>query len=270
MIGDYYMKTVLITGASSGIGREFAKIYAQNNYNLVIISRRYERMNELKEYILKNINSKLMIEIICMDLSVEGASKKLYDIIKRKNIVVDTLINNAGIGIYGEFSEYTPMEIEKNNKMINLNLKASIELTKFFLDDMLSRSCGRILNVASIAAFQAGPMMATYYASKAFILSFSEALREELKKTDIVVSVLCPGPTATEFEKSSDLTETGLFSKMKVMSAEKVAKIAYRDFSKGKRIIIPGIINKLAVFGTKIVPRVVATKIAGKLQEKKK
>lgn len=264
------MKTVLITGASSGIGREFAKIYAQNNYNLVIISRRYERMNELKEYILKNINSKLMIEIICMDLSVEGASKKLYDIIKRKNIVIDTLINNAGIGIYGEFSEYTPMEIEKNNKMINLNLKASIELTKFFLDDMLSRSCGRILNVASIAAFQAGPMMATYYASKAFILSFSEALREELKKTDIVVSVLCPGPTATEFEKSSDLTETGLFSKMKVMSAEKVAKIAYRDFSKGKRIIIPGIINKLTVFGTKIVPRVVATKIAGKLQEKKK
>ncbi|RRD38880.1 SDR family oxidoreductase [Leptotrichia sp. OH3620_COT-345] len=264
------MKTVLITGASSGIGYELAKIYAEKNYNLVIVARRFEKMEELRNIILKNINSNILIEIVRVDLAEENASYKLFNILEEKNIEIDLLINNAGVGIYGAFSEYSQKEMKKNDKMINLNIKVLVELTKIFVNKMLEKGEGGILNVASVAAFQPGPLMATYYASKGFVLSFSEALREELKNTGVYISVLCPGPTETEFEKSSNLTEAGLFSKMKVMPAEKVAKIAYKDFTRKKRIIIPGIINKIAVLGSKFLPRKLVIKVIKKIQEKKK
>lgn len=262
------MKTVLITGASSGIGYELAKIYAENGYNLVITARRSQNLYALKEDILKNIISDVSVEIISIDLSLEKSAYKLFDIIKSKNIKVDILVNNAGIGIYGEFFKYSDEKIKKNDSMINLNVKSVVELTKLFLDDMIEENNGGILNVSSIAAFQpGGPLMANYYASKAYILSFSEALREELRETNIVISVLCPGPTETEFEKSSDLKGSGLFSRLKVMTAKEVAKIAYRDFVKRKRIIIPGFMNKLAVLSAKILPRALTIRFVKKLQE---
>lgn len=264
------MKTVLITGASSGIGYELAKIYAGNNYNLVLAARGSEKIEKLKNIILENINPDLLIETVCIDLSKENSAYDLSDILERKNIEIDFLVNNAGIGIYGEFAEYSHEEMERNNKMINLNIKTLVELTKIFLDKMLEKGSGGVLNVASVAAFQPGPLMATYYASKAFVLSFSEALREELRNTGVYISVLCPGPTETEFEKCSNLTEAGLFSRMKVMSAEKVAEIGYRDFMRKKRIIIPGFINKLAVIGSKFFPRKITIKVVKKIQERKK
>lgn len=262
------MKTVLITGASSGIGYELGKIYAENGYNLVLAARRSDKLRNLKDDILKNINSNLLIEIISVDLAEDRAAYKLFDVIKSKDIEIDILINNAGAGMYGEFAEYSSEQMEKNDRMINLNIKSVVELTKLFLDDMIKKDRGSILNVSSIAGFQpGGPLMANYYASKAYILSFSEALREELRKMNVTISVLCPGPTITEFEKSSNLTGSGLFSKFKTMTAKEVAEIAYRDFTKKKRIIIPGFMNKLAALGAKILPRRLTVKLVRKLQE---
>ena len=262
------MKTVLITGASSGIGYELSKLYAENGYNLVLAASRTDIFSMMKDDILKNISSTLLIEIISCDLAEERSAYELFDIIKSKGIEIDVLINNAGSGIYGEFAEYSSEQMQRNDRMINLNVKSVVELTKLFLDDMIKKNEGSILNVSSIAGFQpGGPLMANYYASKAYILSFSEALREELRKTNVTISVLCPGPTATEFEKSSNLTGSGLFSKLKVMTAKEVAEIAYRDFTKKKRIIIPGFMNKLAVLGAKISPRRLTVRLVRKLQE---
>ena len=196
------MKSVLITGASSGIGYEFAKIYAKNGHNLVITARRQENLEnirkELESYSVK-------IETIVLDLSKEGAAKKLYENVKEKGIVIDTLINNAGFGLYGNFIE---TDVDREAEMIDLNIKSLVILTKLFLKDMIAIDKGEILNVASIAAFQPGPLMSVYYASKSFVLSFSEAVRNEIRKTNVNISVLCPGPTATEFERSANLEKS--------------------------------------------------------------
>ena len=267
--GGVFMKTVLITGASSGIGYELAKVYAGNNYNIVIVARRKERLEKLKKEIGSSISDKISVTLIEKDLGAENASRELFHYIKLEKIKIDTVINNAGFGIYGKFSDLTPEEIEKNNDLINLNIKALTELTKLYLDEFLKEKKGEILNVSSIAAFLPGPMMASYYASKAYVLSFTEAIREEVRGTDIKIGTLCPGPTATEFEKSSNADKGGLFSSLKVMTAEKVAEIAYKDFSKGKNIIVPGFLNKMAVFMVRFLPRKLMTVIAGKIQRKK-
>lgn len=228
------MKTVLITGASSGIGYEFAKIYAENGYNLVVVARNEDKLEVLKKEILEKISKNVKITVIEADLSQENAAERLYNQIKSNNLKIDTLVNNAGIGIYGKFSEFDEEMMKKNDAMINLNIKAVVELTRLFLADMMKAGNGEILNVSSIAAFMPGPLMSTYYASKAFIQSFTEAIREELRDDicgkNIKISALCPGPTATEFEKSSNLEKSSLFERMKVMIAKKVAEIGYKEF----------------------------------------
>ncbi|AMD95239.1 SDR family NAD(P)-dependent oxidoreductase [Leptotrichia sp. oral taxon 847] len=261
------METVLITGASSGIGYELAKIYAKNNYNLVLVARRIEKLKQLKREIKKS-NSKIQIKIIEMDLSESKAPKKLFFLLENDNIEIDILINNAGIGVYGNFLELSHKEMEKIEKMLNLNIIAVVKLTKIFLNKMKKQKRGTILNVASTAAFQpAGPLMATYYASKSFMLSFSEGIRYELKNTNIKISTLCPGPTITEFEKMS---KTKKFTdKIKMMSAEKVAKIAFNGLKKGKKIIIPGYLNKVSVLTSKVFPRELLLKIIKKIQQNK-
>lgn len=267
------MRTILITGASSGIGYEFAKIYAKNGYNLVVVARNGDKLEALKKEILKKISKDVKITVIEADLSQENASERLYNQIKSNNLKIDTLVNNAGIGIYGKFSEFDEEMIKKNDAMVNLNIKAVVELTRLFLADMMKAGNGEILNVSSIAAFMPGPLMSTYYASKAFVQSFTEAVREELREDicgkNIKISALCPGPTATGFEKSSNLEESSLFKRMKVMTAKKVAEIGYKEFQKGKAIIIPGIFNRIAVFGTRFLSRKFIVKTARKLQEKK-
>lgn len=256
------METVLITGASSGIGREFSRLFAEKGYRLVITARREKNLAELKKMYPEN-----NVEVIPCDLGSEAGAEYLYNEVKKRSIKVDILINNAGFGLFGEFYE---TDIEKEKKMIDLNVKALVELSKYFLQEMLERNSGRILNVASIAAFQPGPYMSVYYASKAFVLSFSEALRNEVRNTGVCISVLCPGPVETEFEKSSELTKSKLFSKLKPVTAEKVAYAGYRGLMKNRAVIIPGFFNRAAITAGTFVPTGIKVNIARKIQEKKK
>ena len=256
------METVLITGASSGIGREFSKLFAEKGYRLVITARREKNLAELKKMYPEN-----NVEVIPCDLGSEAGAEYLYNEVKKRSIKVDILINNAGFGLFGEFYE---TDIEKEKKMIDLNVKALVELSKYFLQEMLERNSGRILNVASIAAFQPGPYMSVYYASKAFVLSFSEALRNEVRNTGVCISVLCPGPVETEFEKSSELTKSKLFSKLKPVTAEKVAYAGYRGLMKNRAVIKPGFFNRAAITAGTFVPTGIKVNIARKIQEKKK
>ena len=268
------METVLITGASSGIGYELAKIYAKNGHNLVVVARNKDKLEILKKEIFEEISKNIKITVIENDLSLENAAERLYNQVKSEKLKINVLVNNAGVGIYGKFSEFDEETMKRNDAMINLNIKAVVELTRLFLADMIKDGRGEVLNVSSVAAFMPGPLMSTYYASKAFVQSFTEAVREEMRNDvrtkNIKISALCPGPTATEFEKSSNLEESSLFERMKVMSAKKVAEIGYKEFQKGKMIIIPGIFNRIAVFGTRFFSRKFVVRMARKIQEKKK
>ena len=260
------MKTVLITGASSGIGYEFAKIYAKKGYNLVITARRKNNPDRIKQE-LESFDTSICVDIIVLDLSKQNSAKELYEVVKQRGILIDTLINNAGFGVYGNFIE---TDIEKEIDMIELNIKSLVVLTKLFLKDMVSRNNGTIINVASTAAFQPGPLMSVYYASKSFVLSFTEAIRNEVRDTNVNISVLCPGPTDTEFEKSASLEESSLFTKLKVMKPEKVAIIGYKGINRNKSVIIPGILNNILITFNKIIPRALVINIVRKLQESKK
>ena len=260
------MKTVLITGASSGIGYEFAKIYAKKGYNLVITARRKNNLDRIKQE-LESFDTAICVDIIVLDLSKQNSAKELYEVVKQRGILIDTLINNAGFGVYGNFIE---TDIEKEIDMIELNIKSLVVLTKLFLKDMVSRNNGTIINVASTAAFQPGPLMSVYYASKSFVLSFTEAIRNEVRDTNVNISVLCPGPTDTEFEKSASLEESSLFTKLKVMKPEKVAIIGYKGINRNKSVIIPGILNNILITFNKIIPRALVINFVRKLQESKK
>ena len=267
------MKRVLITGASSGIGYELAKIYAENGHDLIIVARNRDKLGILQKEIFEEISKNIKVTVVENDLSQENAAERLYNHIKSSNLKIDTLVNNAGAGIYGRFSEFDEETMKRNDAMINLNIKTVVELTRLFLNDMLKDGNGGILNVSSIAAFMPGPLMSTYYASKAFVQSFTEAVREEVRNDvrgkNIRISALCPGPTDTGFEKSSNLEESSLFERLKVMTAKKVAEIGYKEFQKGKAVIIPGIFNRIAVFGIRFLSRKFVVKMARKLQEKK-
>lgn len=252
----------LITGASGGIGYELAKIFAKNGYNLILVARNIAKLEEIKEE-LNNVK----VEIIGMDLSLPNSSDSLIAIIEERKLEVEYLINNAGIGVYGEFVNTS---IEKEEKLINLNILTLTKLTKYFLKKMKERNNGGIINVASVASFQAGPLMAVYYASKAYVLSFTEAIKEEIRGSNISITALCPGATATNFEKSSDLADNSdLFKKSIVHTPEYVAQKGYEALMNNKTIEIVGIINKLMIISQRFVPRSIITKIVKKLQESK-
>ncbi len=241
------MKTALITGASVGIGYELSKIFAKNNYNVVLISRNKEKLEELRNELL-NMNN-IFVKIITKDLSIPETPIEIFHELEKEKIDVDVLVNNAGFGLLGPFAE---LNLSEQLKMIQLNINSLVHLTGLFLPKMISKSSGKILNVASTAAFQPGPNMAVYYASKAFVLSFSMALHKELKNKGIVVTALCPGPTKTEFQKRARMENINLERSKLIpyMSAEKVAIDGFDGLMKGKRVVIPGQINKL---GTKLV-----------------
>ena len=196
----YGRSYVLITGATTGIGYELAKLYANDGNNLILVARDEEKLEKVKEelMLLYNIN----VYSISLDLSEDNSCEKLLNYVNKKNISVDILINNAGLGSFGYLSE---IEIEKELNLIDVNVRALTELTKVFLPIMISHGDGEIMNVASTAAFCAGPKMATYYASKSYVLSFTEAIYEELKGTGIKVSCLCPGPVSTGFQDKAGI-----------------------------------------------------------------
>ncbi|MBD7915594.1 SDR family oxidoreductase [Clostridium sp. Sa3CUN1] len=250
----YGRSCVLITGATTGIGYELAKLYAKEGNNLILVARDEERLSEVKEELdLYNIK----VYILPLDLSEDNSCEKVLDFVNKKNLSVDILINNAGIGSFGYLSE---IEIEKELKLIDVNIRALTELTKMFLPTMISHGEGGIMNVASTAAFCAGPKMATYYASKSYVLNFTEALYEELKGSEIKVSCLCPGPVKTSFQEKSGIKKNEA-AKKALMTPKEVAEIAYKDFKKGKLIIIPGFKNKLIILLNKLIPRALSRKI---------
>jgi uncharacterized protein len=258
-------KTVLITGASSGIGYELAKIFARNGFDLVLVAR-----SELKlvnsalefaqQYGIKAIP-------ISKDLSESNAAQELYELMKAQDIAIDILINNAGFGAFGPFVQTS---WEEEQKMIQVNMTLLTELSKLFAADMVKRRFGKILNVASTAAFQPGPLMAVYYATKAYVLSFSEALANELQGTGVTVSCLCPGPTETDFNKRANISASKLVRSNMRMQAEPVARIGYKGLMRGKRLIIPGMKNKMFVQAVRFLPRQMLTAIIRRVQDKRR
>ena len=245
----------LITGASSGMGRDMARILSKMGYDLILVARRRERLLELKKELDTNVT------VISMDLSIVQNNYKLYEKVKNKNI--DILINNAGFGLFGEFVK---TEIETELKMIDLNVVAYHILTKLFLQDFVRKDKGYILNVCSSAGFMAGPRMATYYATKNYITKLTMAINEELRvsKSQVVVSALCPGPVATEFNQVAH----GTFA-IREASSYEVAKYAIDKLMKKKMIIVPTLLMKLTLFFNRFVPYRLALYIAYKIQMRK-
>lgn len=239
----------LITGASGGIGYELCQQFAKNNYDLILVARDEEKLKKYAEEFKKNHETKSTI--ILKDLSSATAADEILHQLKHEKMSVDVLVNNAGFGSYGKFAE---TDLKKQLEMMQVNMVTLTHLTKLLLPEMLAKKSGKILNVASTAAFFPGPLMAVYYATKAYVYSFSQAIRQELKGTGVSVTVLCPGPTRTGFEKGADLGSSKLFKKVS-MDAKTVAENAYNGLIKNKALIIPGFRNKLQVFGEHFAPR---------------
>jgi len=255
-------RIALITGASTGIGYELSKLFAEDNHNLVLVARNQQRLNQIAEEFSAQFG--VSVKVIAADLADPESSKRIYGQLEKEAIRVDFLVNNAGIGLGGPFAE-NDLNVELD--IMQVNMVSLVHLTKLFLKDMLKQRYGKILNVASTAAFQAGPMMAIYYATKAFVLSFTEAIAHELKGTGVTVTALCPGPTQTEFQLRANIQNTRLarLSSMGLMKAEDVAKIGYREFLKGKRLVIPGLMNKVGAQAVRFAPRALAARVAGML-----
>ncbi len=245
----------MITGASSGIGREMAIYLGELGYDLILVARQKDKLEELQSEL------KTKVKLIIADLSLEQKVKEVYVLTKQEKI--DLLINNAGFGVFGVFDQ-TDLKEELN--MIDVNIKAVHMLTKFFLKDMEERNHGTILNVASSAAFYPGPLMASYYASKSYVYRLSLALQEELrrKKSKVQLSVLCPGPIETNFQKRA-----GVKFQVKPLSSFKVARYTIDQMRKGKKVIIPGISMKIAKFFSHFISDTLLAKIAYHMQKKK-
>jgi short-subunit dehydrogenase len=246
----------LITGASSGIGRDMALYLSELGYDLIVVARREDRLLELKKQVKTNVR------IICADLSSINNVKELYEQIKNEN--VDVLINNAGFGIFGEFTE---TDLEKEIELIHTNNIAVHILMKLLLKDMVNKNSGYIMNVASIAGFVPGPLMATYYASKAYVIRLTQSVDKELKKkkSGVHLSVLCPGPVRTEFNDVAKVTFSA-----KPLDSKYVAKYAVDMMLKNKLVIIPGNVTKLVRIFSKIIPSEILADFVYKIQERKK
>lgn len=252
---DKSMIYTMVTGGTEGIGFELAKIFAANKHNLIIAARNETKLKAIKGKLEKGYE--ISVETIQVDLSVDKACEKIIRTVEEKKLIVDNLINNAGVGSFGSFHE---SEDGFEEKLINVNIIALTNLTKYFLKKIIERKNGGILNVASTAAFIGGPKMAMYYSSKAYVLSLTEALHDEVKEFGIRVSCLCPGPVKTSFQEKAGIKKSENAKKY-LMDASKVAEEAYAGFFKGKAIIIPGYKNKLLVLGNKLIPRSVSRKI---------
>jgi short-subunit dehydrogenase len=256
-----YRQTALITGASFGIGTEFARIFAREGYNLVLVARSADKLRQLASELEKAHGTRSLI--LAADLTDPGAAAYVLDQTTRADIQVDVLVNNAGFGQYGLFAEN---DLEECLRQIQLNITTLTHLTRLYLPAMIERKSGGILNVASTAAFQPGPLMAVYFATKAYVLHFSEALANELHGTGVTVSCLCPGATVTEFHKRAKATGMNLL-KFGAMDASDVAEDGYRAFVAGKPVVISGFKNWLLAQSVRFSPRRLVTAIARKTQE---
>ncbi|MFP4302099.1 MAG: SDR family NAD(P)-dependent oxidoreductase [Spirochaetaceae bacterium] len=255
----------LVTGASSGIGLEFSRILAREGYSLVIAARRLDRLRELATDLEQQYDAE--VEVIESDLSSCEGAWELYRSVRQREIVPGVLINNAGIGDLGEFAE---MDIKRLVSMLEVNCVSLACVTRLFLPEMIARGGGRILNVSSAAAFQPGPYMAAYYASKAFVQSLSEALSEELAERGVTVTALCPGPTRSEFQEAARMNTAKYFSKPGIPTAQEVAEYGYRTMLKGKRVAIHGFRFKLLLLLTRFLPRRTVVSAVSRLQQSRR
>jgi hypothetical protein len=247
----------LITGASSGIGRGFAELFARDGWRPILVARSADGLNSLAE----DLKARFAVDAVAIpvDLAQTGSAERLFEEIERRGIAVDALVNNAGFGTFGNFAEL-PLEDERQE--LQLNVVTLTELTKLFLKPMLLRKRGRILNVASTAAFQPGPLMTVYYASKAYVLSFSEALHEELRGSGVTMTCLCPGATQSGFQDRAKMSDSTIVKGRRLPDAMSVAQAGYRAMLAGKRLVIPGALNVLTAFLPRVSPRGAVVRIA--------
>jgi short-subunit dehydrogenase len=256
-------KTALITGASSGIGLDFARLFAEGGYDVVLVARTESKLKALAD----ELGSKHGVRAVAVaaDLADPAAPGRLMERLKAEGMQVDVLVNNAGYAGYGAFAE-TDARMELD--MIQVNIGALTALTKAVLPGMLARKSGRILNVASTAAFQPGPLMAVYYATKAYVLSFSEALANETQGTGVSITCLCPGPTKTGFQERAKMEESKLVKGKEIMDSLTVARAGYEGLHQGRAVVIPGFMNKMLVQSVRFLPRSTVTNIVRKVQDR--
>lgn len=250
------MSTVLITGASGGIGYELAKLFARDHHNLVLVARSGDKLAEVARELEP---SGVTVKTVALDVAQPPAAKFLNDQLQRDGIAVDILVNNAGFGALGEFAQMSEDQIFGQ---INLNIAALTELTRLFLPAMIARHRGRIMNVASTAGFQPGPLMAVYYATKAYVISFSEAIANELRGSGVTVTCFCPGATHTGFAKRAGNDKSRVFRQFGAMSAEKVALDGYRAVMEGRTLAVSGLHNWAVAQSTRFAPRKLVTAIS--------
>jgi uncharacterized protein len=253
-------ETVLITGASSGIGWELAQLFAADKSHLILVARRRDKLEQLANQ-LRQAHG-VEVHVLGKDLADPTAPQAIFDELASRKLEVDVLVNNAGFGAVGPLAE---LPLEKQMQMVQVNICALTHLTRLLLPGMIGRGHGGVLNVGSTAGFQPGPYMAVYYATKAYVLSLSEALAEELAATGVRVTCLAPGATATGFAAAAQLEHAPLF-KLGVMDARRVAQAGYRAFRKGTVLCIPGLKNKLGAFAIRFAPRRWVPKITRRLQ----
>lgn len=257
----------LITGASKGIGLELAKLFAKDGYNLIIVARSREILEKIKLEFEERYH--IIVKVIAKDLTNVISAKELFEEVKKCNLKVDYLINNAGFGDYGEFLD---ADINHHINMINLNIISLMQLCSYFGNEMKKNGFGKIMNLGSIASFFPGPLMATYYATKAFVLSFSEALSRELKNSGVSITVLCPGTTDTNFFNNANATsdKTNLLKKMHPATPESVARYGYNKMMKNQVVAIHSIKNRTAIFMNRFISRKFSRNIVYNIQKKRK
>lgn len=253
-------RTALITGASSGIGLEIARLFAADKWDVALVARSEGKLNELAAELQKAHG--ITARVIAADLAKPNYPDEI--IARLQGVEIDALVNNAGFGLGGEFVK---ADLRTELEMIQVNVTALTQLTGLVLPAMVARRRGAILNVASTAAFQPGPFMSVYYATKAYVLSFSEAIAEELSGSGVTVTALCPGPTETGFAAAANVEDSTLFTKTRPAGSKEVARAGYEAMRSGKRIAIPGMRNKLLAQSIRISPRRLVTKIVRKLHE---
>lgn len=245
-----YQKTALISGASSGFGKEFIKLFAKDGYNVILVARHEQDLNMIADALTKQYPG-CKATAIAKDLSLPGSAQELYNEVKSKNITVDVLVNDAGFGSHGAFVN---TDLEKEQKMMHLNMISLVELTKLFLKEMVKRNDGKILQLASTVSFMPVPKMAVYAASKAFVLSFTEAVQHELKDTNVTMTALCPGASDTDFFDKANAEDTRIVQDTSLSDPAKVARDGYEALMKGEGRVVSGTKNKIQAFMSNFVP----------------
>ena len=248
------LTSALVTGASSGIGYEISRVLASDGHDLVLVARREKNLRQLAQYLEREYKIKAFY--IAADLSDPHSAQVIYDKVKEQNIPIDILVNNAGAGMWGAFTALDP---DREMQTLETNVVALTQLTQLFCRDMVKRGLGKILNIGSISGFMPGPYMAVYHASKAYVLSFSLALRAELKGTGVSVTAFCPGPTTSEFHQVAGTLDLPILRQVNMMGSAQVARLAVKAMHKRKAVEVPGLINKIIAFLPPLLPRVWVT-----------